>query len=154
MYHTSLLGSHLSASGSLNDDLELHMTKRYVAVHKFYNFLRSDKLAPLSVKLTVLRACVTTALLHNCEAFGPKIPKNLESTYFSLVKACMGIRSSAPNMLALVESGMPTLESMIYDSSASSPNMSATSSKTQHGRSCSIQSSNLVAISCCITQTY
>ena len=112
--YLTLLGSHLSASGSLNDDLELHMTKRYVAVHKFYNFLRSDKLAPLSVKLTVLRACVTTALLHNCEAFGPKIPKNLESTYFSLVKACMGIRSSAPNMLALIESGMPTLESMIY----------------------------------------
>ena len=89
------------------------MTKRFVAVHKFYNFLRSNKLAPLSVKLEVLLACVTSALLHNCEAFGPKVPKQLETTYFSLVKACLGVRTSTPNKLALIESGMPTLESMI-----------------------------------------
>ena len=111
--YITLLGSHLSASGLLKDDLELHMTKRFVAVHKFYNFLRSNKLAPLSVKLEVLRACVTSALLHNCEAFGPTVPKQLESTYFSLIKACLGVRVSTPNKLVLIESGMPTLESMI-----------------------------------------
>ena len=107
--YLTLLGSHLSASGHLNDDLDLHMTKRYLAVHKFYNFLRSNKLAPLAVKLNVLHACVTSSLLHNCEAFGPKIPKNLESTYYSLIKSCLGVRTSTPNKLALVESGMPTL---------------------------------------------
>ena len=90
------------------------MTKRYVAVHKFYNFLRSNKLAPLSVKLKVLHACVTSSLLHNCEAFGPKLPKQLESTYYSLIKACLGVRISTPNKLVLIESGMPTLKSMIY----------------------------------------
>ena len=111
--YLTLLGSHLSASGLLNDDLDLHMTKRYLAVHKFYNFLRSNKLAPLAVKLNVLHACVTSSLLHNCEAFGPKIPKNLESTYYSLIKSCLGVRTSTPNKLALVESGMPTLKAMI-----------------------------------------
>ena len=111
--YLTLLGSHLSASGLLSDDLDLHMTKRYVAVHKFYNFLRSNKLAPLSVKLNVLHACVTSSLLHNCEAFGSKIPKQLESTYYSLVKSCLGVRTSTPNKLALVESGMPTLKAMI-----------------------------------------
>ena len=42
--YLTLLGSHLSASGLLKDDLDLHMTKRYVAVHNFYNWLRSNKL--------------------------------------------------------------------------------------------------------------
>ena len=112
--YLTLLGSHLSASGLLKDDLDLDTTKQYVAVHKFYNFLRSNKLAPLSVKLKVLHACVTSSLLHNCEAFGPKLPKQLESTYYSLIKACLGVRISTPNKLVLIESGMPTLKSMIY----------------------------------------
>jgi hypothetical protein len=46
-------------------------------------------------------------------AFGPKVPKQLKTTYFSLVKACLGVRTSTPNKLALIESGMPTLKSMI-----------------------------------------
>ena len=111
--YLTLLGSHLCESGSLNDDLELHMTKRYVAVHKFYNFIRANKLAPISAKLNVLRACVTSSLLHNCEAFGPKVPKQLEATYFALIKSCLGVRSNTPNKLVLIESGMPSLESMI-----------------------------------------
>ena len=109
-----LLGSHLSESGSLDEDLKLHMTKRYIAVHKFYNFLRENKLAPVLAKLNVLRACVTSSLLHNCEAFGDKIPKQLESTYFALIKSCLGVRSNTPNNLVLIESGMPSLEAMIY----------------------------------------
>ena len=109
----SLLGSHLSQTGKLEEDLELHMSKRYLAVHKFYNFIRANKLAPIPVKLKILEACCTTALLYNCETFGPKVPKQLESTYYSLIKCCLGVRSSAPNKLVLIESGMPSLESMI-----------------------------------------
>ena len=111
--YLSLLGSHLSQTGKLEDDLDLHMTKRRLAVHKFYNFMRANKLAPTPVKLKVLHACVASSLLHNCETFGAKIPKTLETTYCSLIKSCLGVRSNTPNKLVMVESGMPTLESMI-----------------------------------------
>ena len=74
--YLTLLGSHLCESGSLNDDLELHMTKRYVAVHKFYNFIRANKLAPISAKLNVLCACVTSSLLHNRKHSGQKYLNN------------------------------------------------------------------------------
>lgn len=109
-----VLGSHLSQSGKLEDDLDLHMSKRYVAVHKFFNFIRANKVAPIQVKLKVLEACVASSLLHNCETFGSKIPKQLETIYFSLIKCCLGVRSNTPNKLVLIESGMPTLESLIY----------------------------------------
>ena len=61
--YLTLLGSHISQSGKLTDDLELHMSKRFIAVHKFYNFVRANKLAPVAVKLQVLLACVTSSLL-------------------------------------------------------------------------------------------
>ncbi len=89
------------------------MSKRSIAVHKFYNFVRANKLAPVAVKLQVLMACVASSLLFNCESFGSKIPKRLEATYYALIKCCLGVRSNTPNKLVLIESGMPTLESMI-----------------------------------------
>ena len=111
--YITLLGSHLSQSGKLEDDLKQHMAKRYLAVHKFYNFIRANKLAPIVVKLKVPQACVTSSLLYNCETFGSKIPKSLESVYYSLIKCCLGVRPNTPNKLVLLESGLPTLESQI-----------------------------------------
>ena len=73
-----LLGSHISETGSITIDLQHHMNDRYLAVSKFFNFIRSNRLAPSKVKLKVLEACVTSSLLHNCETFSNCIPDNLE----------------------------------------------------------------------------
>ena len=35
--HLEILGSHIAESGSLNDDLDLHMKKRFSSCIKFYN---------------------------------------------------------------------------------------------------------------------
>ena len=109
----TLLGSQLSESGDIQDDLKFHMKHRYPAVTKYFNFLRSNKLAPTAVKLKVLQACVTSALLHNCEAFGNIIPSDLESLYFTLIKSSLGVRKSTANDLVLVESGLLSLRGMI-----------------------------------------
>ena len=101
----TLLGTQLHESGKFNDNLELHMRNRYLAVHKFYNFLRANKLAPIPVKLKVLRACVMSAMLHNCETFDKCSLKKLVSLYFTLIKQCLGVRASTPNKLVLIESG-------------------------------------------------
>ena len=60
--HLDLLGSHLAASGKLVDDLRLHMEVRYKSCVKYYNFLKANSLAPLVVKLKVLKACVVNGL--------------------------------------------------------------------------------------------
>ena len=56
--YLSLIGSHLSASGLISDDLKLHFESRFKSCIKFYNFLRTNKCAPLFIKLKVLKSCV------------------------------------------------------------------------------------------------
>ena len=109
--HLEILGSHIS--GNLKYDLELHLKKRFKNVIKFFNYVRSNKLAPVSVKLKVLKSCVMSALLYNCEAFGQKIPEGLDQLYYKMIRAALGVRSNVSNLTLLVESGCLPLECII-----------------------------------------
>ena len=66
-----MLGSWLSESGSLQHDLSLHLNYRFKNCIKYFNFLQTNRYAPIAVKLKVLTSCVTSTLLYNCETFGP-----------------------------------------------------------------------------------
>ena len=111
--HLTLLGSHLSQTGNLVDDLNSDFCSRFKSCIKFYNFLRSNRRAPLSVKLKVLKACVVQSLLHNCETFSYQLPKDLENQYFKLIKTTLGVRQSTPNLIVLIESGLLPLKGVI-----------------------------------------
>ena len=110
----TILGCKLFETGKILDDINEQIQRRFLAVSKFYNFLRANKLAPIPVKLKVLEACVLSALLYNCETFGNYIPKELNTLYYSLIKCCLGVRKCTPNKLVLLESGMSTLKAIIY----------------------------------------
>ena len=109
-----LLGSHLTSAASLFLESQLHMLKRYISVIKYYNFIRSNRLAPLKVKIKVLQACVMSSLLHNCEAFGNIIPSGLESTYVKMLKCCFNVRSNVPNDILYIESGFLPIKAIIH----------------------------------------
>ena len=109
----TLLGSHLSQSGNLMDDLNSDFCNRFRSCIKYFNFLRSNRRAPLSVKLEVLKACVVSSVLHNCEGFGYKIPKDLETQYYKMIRSTLGVRQSTPNLILLVESGLLPLRAII-----------------------------------------
>ena len=79
-----ILGSHLVETDALNDELKLHFDLRFKNCSKFFNFVRSNRCAPISIKLKVLMSYVTSTLLHNCEAFGHLLPTGLEPLYFNL----------------------------------------------------------------------
>jgi hypothetical protein len=111
--HLVLLGSHLTASASLVDEAQLHMEKRHKSVIKYYNFIRSNKSAPTKVKIKVLKVCVMSGLLHNCEAFGNTIPKDLEQTYTKMVRSCLNVRSNVPNDIMFIESGLSPIKAII-----------------------------------------
>ena len=111
--HICLLGSHLTSDVSIRQELKLHMDKRYKSVIKFYNFIRSNKLAPLKVKLSVLRSCVFSSLLYNCETFGSYIPKDIDIIYLKLLKCCLNVRSNVPNDILFIESGFLPIKSVI-----------------------------------------
>ena len=112
--HLSLLGSHLSASGVLSNDIKLHFESRFKTCIKFYNFLRTNKFAPLFIKLKVLKSCVMSKILYNCETVGSVIPKDLQKCYCSLLKSCLGVHKSTPNHTILIECGFLPLRALVY----------------------------------------
>ena len=103
----------MSCSGRLNDDLNLAYCSRFRSCIKFCNFLRTNKFAPLAVKLKVLKACAITSLLYNCETFSYKIPKDLENQYYRLIKCALQVRKNTPNLLVLIESGLLPVKAII-----------------------------------------
>ena len=106
-----ILGSHIS--DQLKNDLQRHFKKRFKNVIKYFNYIRMNKEAPLSVKLKVLKSCVVTTLLYNCEAFGPCLPDGLEEVYFRMLRAALGVRSNCPNLILLIETGFLPLQCMV-----------------------------------------
>ena len=109
--YLEILGSHIS--GNIIKDLALHFKKRFNNIIKFFNYLRENRIAPVVVKLKVLKACVMSALLYNCEAFGPHIPEGMEEMYHRMIKAALGVRDNCANRLALIESGFLPLSCLI-----------------------------------------
>ena len=109
--YLEILGSHIS--GSIKKDLLLHFQKRFKNIIKYFNYIRVNVVAPAVVKLKVLKACVMSALLYNCEAFGPYIPEGLEEMYHKMLKAALGVRNNCPNLLILIESGCLPLRCLI-----------------------------------------
>ena len=97
-----ILGTPLSDSGNLQLDLNAHLNLRFKNCIKFFNYIRSNRLAPTSIKLKVLMSCVTSTLLHNCETFGPKLPKGLETLYFKLIKSAMNLCTNTPNHITIL----------------------------------------------------
>ena len=75
--------------------------------------MHSNRRAPLSVKLKVLKACVVQSLLHNCETYSYQLPKDLENQYFKLIKSTLGVRQSTPNLIVLIETGLLPLKGII-----------------------------------------
>ena len=76
--------------------------------------MKANKIAPLSIKLKVLKSCVTSNILYNCETFGKIIPKDLKKCYVSLIKSALGVRKSIPNDIILIECGLLPLEALVY----------------------------------------
>ena len=111
--YITLLGSHLSSHGTLTEDLKHHMQTRYTSSIKYFNFLKANQLAPLSVKLKVLKACVVNSLLYNCETFGNTIPYNLENTYNKLLRCTFNVRTSTPTLTLYIESGFLPIKALI-----------------------------------------
>ena len=111
--HIVLLGSHLTNSASVKEEMKLHMSLRFKSVIKFYNFIRTNKMAPLSVKLKTLKSCVISSLLYNCETFGGYVPKDLESTYTKMLKCCFNVRLNVPNDILYTESNFLPIKAVI-----------------------------------------
>ena len=107
------LGSTLSSKGNVTYDVSLEINQRQKHFNRFYAFLRENYSAPLSVKEKVLEACVSSAVLYNCETWGDASVVLLEKMYRKALKYMLGVRSQVCNEFAYIELAKPTLKSVI-----------------------------------------
>ena len=58
-------------------------------VIKYFNYINANRIAPVAVKLKVLKSCVMSTLLYNCETWGPHIPDGLDEMYIKRWKSAL-----------------------------------------------------------------
>ena len=61
-----------------------------------------------------MKSCVMSNILYNCETYGNEIPGELETAYFKLIKAAVGVRNNTPNDIILIECGLLPLRAIVY----------------------------------------
>ena len=107
------LGSILTETGNVNMDVAAEIKQREKQFSRFHAFLRENYNAPLSVKENVLEACVTSAVLNNCEAWGNANLSVLEALYRKALKHMLGVRKTVCNEFPYIELDKPTLTSIV-----------------------------------------
>ena len=54
-----------------------------------------------------------SSILHNCEAFGHLLPKNLETTYNKLIRTALQVRTNTPALIIYIESGLLPIRALV-----------------------------------------
>jgi hypothetical protein len=68
---------------------------------------------PYSVKAKVLNAALLSSILYSCESWLTDQLSPINKHYMSAVKLLLGVRITTPNILCLVEAGMPELSATV-----------------------------------------
>ena len=108
------LGSTITDSGNVSNDVKSETKKKEKKLNKFFAFITQNRNAPLEVKEKVLDACVVSTILNNCETWGNANLKNLELKYRKALKYLLGIRKSTCNEFPYIELGKPSITSLVY----------------------------------------
>ena len=107
------LGSMITCSNKLIHDVEADIKNRQVNVVKFYAFLRSNRNAPLDIKLKVLESCLVASTLHNAETWADSKIERLEVVYRRMLKSVLGVRMSTCSEFLYVELGVHSIRTYI-----------------------------------------
>ena len=62
-------------------------------------------MAPISIKLDVLNACLKSTILFDCEIWGNSKLEKLECWYRKAIKYALSVRPSVNNEIIYIESG-------------------------------------------------
>ena len=69
-----------------------------------------NKDIPFQAKRKVLEAAFNSAILYGCESWLKCSLAPVKTLYLTAIEAVLGVRQSTPNDIALVEIGLPSLE--------------------------------------------
>ena len=95
----------MTDGGSLKKDVQRYVDKKRANVSvKYTNFCKTNRNAPLHVKLDVLDTCVSTALTYGCETWGSHC-NEAELCYRTGLKTALNVRQCLNNEIVYIESG-------------------------------------------------
>ena len=101
------LGAVIHEEISFKQFIDEHTEMKNKNLLKFYSFLNKNGDLPYKMKCRVLEACLLSSVVYSCESwFSDKLGK-LNTLYLASIKAVLGVRETCPNMIALLEGGLP-----------------------------------------------
>jgi hypothetical protein len=107
------LGVIVSDSGLLKEDVKSFIDRKCGNISvKFTNFCKTNKHAPLHVKLDVLDKCAKASLIYGCETWGSNI-NDVERCYRGGLKTALNVRQNLNNEIVHIESGRWPLRAQI-----------------------------------------
>ena len=107
------LGSVITNSFKLSDDVEADIKHRQINVIKFFAFIRTNVNAPVSIKLIGLQACVLTAILHNAETWANSNVDRLEVIHRRMLKSILGVRTTTCSEFLYIELGVTSMRTQL-----------------------------------------
>ena len=100
------LGSAITNSTKLIDDVNADRKHRQVSVVNFFAFLRSNLNAPIDIKIKVLNACIMSSLLYNAETRAHSKLNRLEVVYRRMLKSILGVGMMTCSEFLYIELGV------------------------------------------------
>ena len=93
-----------SDTGLIKHDINLFIKMKSKEINvKLGSFLRKNEFAPIHVKLKVVNACINSALMYGCEAWG-NFPLNpVEVLQRKALKMVLGLSRSTSNEILYTE---------------------------------------------------
>ena len=99
------LGVIVSDTGLLKVDVKTYIERKTGNVSvKYTNFCKSNKNAPLHVKLDILDKCVTASIIYACETWGNNVD-DAERCYRAGLKTALNVRQNLNNEIVHIETG-------------------------------------------------
>ena len=107
------LGSPFTADGSVSTSVRAHADAKMAHVTKFISFLNKNNDIPFKVKKRVFDACLMSAILYGCESWLNADLRPVVKLYNWSLKNLLGVRLTTCNDVCYVESGYPSLHSLV-----------------------------------------
>ena len=98
------LGAVVTDTGNITHDIEKFVDlKRPNVTVKYNNFVRTNHLAPLGIKLNVLDVCASSALVYASETWGTANVPSLEVAYRLGLKRALSVRETTNTEFVYIE---------------------------------------------------
>jgi hypothetical protein len=93
--------------------VKLHAADCGKQLNKFAIFVAKNRSMPFHLKRNVLNAALFSAMLYSCETWLVTNTKEVQKHYMAAIKLLLGVRGTSTNLLCLLESGYPEIDSLI-----------------------------------------